>query len=292
MSTRLLAAIGTLVLVLGAACSAATAPAPPNAPSAGESAAPRSSAPPGSASGSPSSASDASQQAQALPSLDRMIVRNVSLTLVVANVAETYRHVEQVAAEYGGFVASSQFRQEGDRPVASVTIRVPADGRTYQVTLDRLRGLADRVLDEKGDVQDATEEHVDLESRVRNLRATERSLLTLYDRAQRLEDVFTVQRELTTIRGQIEQAEGRKRALERRAGMATIAVQLREASVLPPRPREWSALEVAGDATEALGVVTRRLVTVGIWLAVWLPLYGVPLLALLLWRSQRRPATR
>ncbi len=98
-------------------------------------------------------------------------------------------------------MAGSQVRQGGDRTLASVTVRLPADPRTFQVTLDRLRGLADRVLDEKGDVQDVTEEHVDLESRLRNLRATEGSLLTLYDRAQRLEDVFTVQREITTIRG-------------------------------------------------------------------------------------------
>ncbi len=132
------------------------------------------------------------QAAQALPSLDRMIVRNVSMTLVVANVVEAYHQIEQIALEQGGQVAGSQVRQEGDRTLATVTLRVPADGRAYQATLDRLRELADRVLDEQGQTQDVSEEYVDLESRLRNLRATEASLLALYEKAQRLEDVFAV----------------------------------------------------------------------------------------------------
>ena len=209
------------------------------------------------------------------------------------DVTEAYRQVEQIAAEQGGLVAGSQFRQEGERTVATVTLRVPADNRTYQATLDRLRALADRVIDEKGDVQDVTEEHVDLESRLRNLQATERSLLTLYDKANRMEEIFAVQREITTIRGQIEQAEGRKRALERRSALATITVQLRETvPAASPRQREWSAIEVAGDAYDAFMVVVRRLATAAIWLVIWLPLYGLPLLGLWLLRGRRRAPAR
>jgi hypothetical protein len=224
--------------------------------------------------------------AQALPSLDRMIIRTVTMTLVVPNVAEAYRQVEQIAAEQGGLVASSQVRQEGDRTLATVTLRVPADGRGYQTTLDRLRGLADRVLDEQGQTQDVSEEYVDLESRLRNLRATETSLLGLYEKAQRLEDVFAVQREVTNVRGQIEQAEGRKQALERRSAMATITLQLREPAALSPRQREWSPVDVAAEAVGALARALRGVGTVAIWLVVWLPLYGVPLAALWLLRGR------
>ncbi|HZS03185.1 MAG TPA: DUF4349 domain-containing protein [Chloroflexota bacterium] len=226
--------------------------------------------------------------AQALPSLDRMIVRNVSMTLVVANVVEAYHQIEQIALEQGGLVAGSQVRQEGDRTLATVTLRVPADGRAYQATLDRLRELADRVLDEQGQTQDVSEEYVDLESRLRNLRATEASLLALYEKTQRLEDVFAVQREVTAIRGQIEQAEGRKQALERRAAMATLTLQLREPAGLSPRQREWSPQDVAADALAALAWALRGVGTVAIWLVVWLPLYGVPLVALWLLRGRLR----
>jgi hypothetical protein len=226
--------------------------------------------------------------AQTLPTLDRLVIRNVSLTLVVPNVRDAYYQVEQIAAEHGGLIAGSQIRPEGERTVANVTVRVPADTRTYQSVLDRFRGLAERVLDEQGQVQDVTEEHVDLESRLRNLQLTEQRLLTLYDKAHRIEEIFAIQRELTNVRGQIEQAQGRKDAIERRAAMATITLQLREPASVAPRHREWSPLDVAADAVGALAGIGRGLTTAAIWLVVWLPVYGVPLLVLWLLRGRLR----
>jgi len=254
------------------------------APAASGAAAP---AAPASTASSPSAAA-AQAPVAALPSLDRLVVRNVSLTLVVPNVQDAYRQVERIAADQGGVIAGSQIRQDGDRFTASVTVRVPADATTYQATLDRLRAIADRVVEEQGQTQDVSEEYVDLESRLRNLRATEDSLLVLYGRAGRLEDVFAVQREITNVRGQIEQIEGRKQALERKAAMATIALQLREPATLTPRQREWSPVDVAADALGALSGVLRGVSTVAIWLAIWLPFYALPVLALWLLRHRLR----
>jgi hypothetical protein len=207
-----------------------------------------------------------------------MIVRTITLTLSVPNVQDAYHAVEQIAAEQGGLVASAQIRQDGERTSATMTVRVPADPAIYQATLERLRGLAQRVIEEQGKAQDVTEDYVDLDARLRSLQASEASLLSLYAKAERLEDVFAVQRELTTVRGQIEQIEGRRQSLARQAAMATITVQLREASALVRT--DWG---VAGDisaAYEALLVVVRRLATVAVWLVVWLPLYALPLLVL------------
>jgi Domain of unknown function (DUF4349) len=226
--------------------------------------------------------------AQVLPSLDRLIIRTVTLSLVVPDVQEVYGQVERIAAEQGGLISGSQVRQEGDYVTATITVRVPADAATYARTMERLRGLAERVVDEQVQTQDVSEEYVDLESRLRNLRMAEDRLLALYDKAQRLEEVFAVQREITTVRGQIEQAQGRKQAIERRAAMATINLQLRETGAAP-RPRaqaDWSPFRVAGEAVGALATVLRGLTTAAIWVAIWLPLYGLPLLALWLFRRR------
>ncbi len=236
----------------------------------------------------PATAPGSQAPAQVLPSLDRLVIRTVTLSLLVADVPDAYRQVERIAAEQGGLIGASQVRQEGERTTATVTVRVPADPTTYAATMERLRALGDKVLDEQVQTQDVSEEYVDLESRLRNLRLTEERLLTLYDRAQRLEDVFAVQREITTVRGQIEQAQGRHQALERRAAMATINLQLRETAPAP-RPRDqadWSPQRVAGEAVGALGGVLRVVGTVAIWLAIWLPLYGLPLLAAWLFRRR------
>jgi hypothetical protein len=202
-----------------------------------------------------------------LPGLDRMIIRTITLTLGVGNVQEAVRQVERIAAEQGGHVVNSQVRQDGDRTIAAMTIRVPSETANYLTAVDRLRGLAERVLDEQSQGQDVTEEFVDLEARIRNLRASEEALLQLLSRAQRVEDILGIQRELTNVRGQIEQAMGRKQSIERRTEMATITVNLREIGALSRRG--WDPAGVAGDAVEALMAAIRGLGTAAIWVGVW-----------------------
>jgi hypothetical protein len=53
-------------------------------------------------------------------------------------------------------------------------------------------------------------------------------------------------------------------------------------SQMPPR----SSNGVASEAAGALGVVLQRVGTLAIWLVVWLPFYGLPLLVLWLLRHR------
>ena len=257
-------------------------------------AAPPASAPKAAASGG--AANQAADQAQQnLPSLDRMIIRTVTMTIAVGNVDATFKQVEQLVNEQRGYLAGTSIRQDGDRQVATVTLRVPADPTTYQLTLERLRGLAERVVDEQSQAQDVTEEYVDLESRMRNLQASETALLAVLAKATRVEDIIAVQRELTNVRGQIEQIQGRKQALERRADMATITLTIREAGTFS-RPG-WSAGAVFERAVNALGAAGRVLAEFAIYALVFSPIWGG--LALALWafvlvirRLSRRSAAR
>lgn len=287
MRVRIVAILGLIAVLSTSACAASSppgtmsqdrgraseaapqsvAPAAPPAPQTAASA-PRQQAP-----GGGDAANQAADQAQQnLPSLDRMIIRTVTMTLAVGNVQEAFRQVEQVVGEQRGYLAGSQIRQDGDRMTATMTLRVPADPVTYQATLERLRGLAERVVDEQAQAQDITEEYVDIESRLRNLRATEESLLALLSKAQRIEDIINIQRELTNVRGQIEQIQGRKQALERRADMATINLTIREAGAFS-RPG-WSPGSTFEEAIRALGAALRGLAVFAIWLLVFSPIWG------------------
>jgi len=213
--------------------------------------------------------------ATSLPSIDRMIIRTVTMTLSVSNVGDAYRQVEALASEMGGMVATSSFKQEGDRTVGNVTLRVPADQRTYGATLERLRSIATRVDDESVSSQDVTEEYVDLESSLRNLQATEARLLSILERASKIEDVIAVQRELTNVRGQIERIEGRRRFLERRSDFTTITLTLREAAV--GTRTGWDPSETAREAFRALLLTFQGLGRVAIWLGIWFPIYAIPI---------------
>lgn len=299
MHRRILTAVTASVLILSA-CSAtpqsretslkASEPAAPSSTSvanesrraaSGGAAASDSAAPARAAAPAPANAAQTGGAAAVtVPNLDRMIIRTVAMTLAVNEVPEAFRQVELIADSVGGSVTSSTFKQEGERTNATVVLRIPADQRSYNAAMEQLRKLAVRVPDESLSSQDVTEEFVDLESSLRNLQVTEARLVSLIERAQKVDEVIAVQRELTNVRGQIERIEGRKRFIERRSEFTTINLTLREVSAVPGgQPRGWSPAETFEEAVTALARALQGGARAAIWLIVWLPVYGLPLAA-------------
>ncbi len=246
----------------------------------------RSAAPAGNPQSAASKNSGAAPTEASAPRLDRMIVANVNLAITVEDAITAARQAEGVAERYGGFVSSSNVRSAERSREASVTVRVPFS--RLSDALAELRGIGQKVTEETRSTQDVTEEFTDTESNIRNLQATEAQLITLMQKASRIEDVMSVQRELTNIRGQIERLEGRRRVLENKADLATIALRLAEPAGQPPRSG-WDALEIAQQAIAALAVVAMALGTLFIWLAVFSPLIVVPV-ALVWWMLRGRVA--
>ena len=112
--------------------------------------------------------------------------------------------VRALAAELGGYVGGSQAGTLDQ--AASVTLRVPAE--RFDELLTRLQELTDvEVVSMSTREEDVTGQVVDLAARIRNLEASEASYRVLFDRAERIEDILTVQGRLDEVRGQIEQLE-------------------------------------------------------------------------------------
>jgi hypothetical protein len=160
-------------------------------------------------------------------SIDRMVVRNGSMELVVEDVTGAAQAVGKVAATFDGHVVSSSIFEQDGRTFGSIVIRVDAD--RFDAALSAIRILAVEVLRETTSSQDVTEEYVDLSARKGNLERTEEQLLALMEQAGTVEELLAVQREVSRVRGEIEQLEGRMRYLEQTSATSLIEVLLNEA---------------------------------------------------------------
>lgn len=203
--------------------------------------------------------------------VERMIVRNADLTLVVADVEAQFAAISAIAKKHGGFVVSSSIdRYEG--PVAR-TVRGNASLRVDSEKLDQaladLRALAIEVSMESSSGQDVTGEFVDLQAQLTNLEAAEKQLQKLMEQATRTEDVLNVFNQLTQIRGQIEQIKGRMKYLSESAALSLINVQLiSDAASQPIEPTAWRPLGTAKTALDALINSLKWLADVVIYLAI------------------------
>ncbi len=223
-------------------------------------------------------------------SFDRMVVKTAELGVRADDVRGSAEEAREVSARYGGEVLSSRV-YAGSGPVsADLVLSVPSG--EFEAALDELRGLGTRITTDTVEGQDVTEEFVDLESRERNLLAAEESLLTLYDRAESVDDTLTVERELTDIRGQIEEVQGRIQYLERRTATSEIILHLEPIPHAPPPQQAWSPSSVAARAWDASLGVLQGAATVFIAAVVfcwWLVPPAV--VGLMLWRRSRVTST-
>lgn len=212
---------------------------------------------------------------------DRLIIKTGSLSMVVENVRESIALITNYATEKGGFVVSSDVRKSGVAPYGEITIRIPVDVFDSGITDVKAMG---EVESETVNGQDVTEEFVDLDSQLKNLRASETQFLQIMGRAVKIEDVLAVQRELTWVRRDIERIEGRMKYLTQSASLSTLTVYLStDPNVLPALDdtEKWKPWAEVKSAARSLVEIGKGLVNFAIWLVVYIPLWLV--IGLVIW---------
>jgi uncharacterized protein DUF4349 len=137
-------------------------------------------------------------------------------------------------------------------------------------------------------VQDVSNDYIDSQSRLTNLRGEQQRLLTLLSNTTALGDIITVESKLTDVEGQIEDIEAHLNALKNQTTFYLVTIGLQPmAPVAPPPPTStpWSFGQVLHDAwSTALGF-GQGLATLLVWLVVFcIYLIPVALVGWFIWR--------
>ncbi|GAC1390705.1 MAG: hypothetical protein NVS4B11_27970 [Ktedonobacteraceae bacterium] len=132
-------------------------------------------------------------------------------------------------------------------------------------------------------VQDVTNDYIDTQSRLTNLRSEQTRLLNLLSHAQALGDIITIQDKLTDIEGQIETIEAHLKQLNGQVSFYTVAITLQPLSTVAPTPTPsgWNIGQTFHDAFAASLAFAQGLLTFLVWLLAY-SFYIIPI-ALLAW---------
>jgi hypothetical protein len=216
---------------------------------------------------------------------ERKIIKTADLGIRSEEVRRSAAKAQQIATGFGGSVQRSQIQRGGGPVSAELVLTVPSP--EFENALEELRGLGEKVTTDSVSGEDVTEEFVDLESRERNLLAAEQSLLELYNEAESVNNSLSIQRELTNVRGRIEQVQGRIKYLEQRTDSSRIELTIQPVRDETPPESGWSPLDVAAEAWNASLGVLQALATTVISIAVfswWL--IPLPVAGFVWWRRR------
>jgi cell division septum initiation protein DivIVA len=225
---------------------------------------------------------------------DRSVIRTGEVRLRVDDFEAAKANLTTVIEAQDGYVSDSA-RRVHDRDDAAwtsgrVVLRVRAENFSATMAAVEAEG---RVLESRTSTEDVTEQVIDLEARLENLRAERERLRTLYDRANSTEDVLAVERRLSDVQTEIERTEARLENLERRVAYSTITVELSEPRPDRPAPDRWYDTPVVAaflDSVGGVGVALRALIVAGAYAAPYLLVVMTPFVAggALLYRFRHR----
>jgi hypothetical protein len=227
------------------------------------------------------------QPSQPTESQNRLIIKESYLSLVVKNVFDTQKKILEKTQKLGGFMVQSYFDNPQEAASATITIRVPA--KKLDQALNDFKKLAVKVVSQNLSGSDVTEEYTDIEARLTTLYKTKTKFEEIMEKANRVQDILEVQRELINLQGQIDALVGQKKYLEKSADLAKITIYLSTDELsLPYAPTEsWQPQLVFKQAVRSLILTLRKIANLLIWVFVYLPII-IPLVAVYyFWKKKR-----
>ena len=205
---------------------------------------------------------------------DQSIIRTGEITIEVDTVGETTGEIRALALELDGYISSST---QGDvNEAATLTMRIPAD--RFDEAIAAIHDMDGEIKAEATREEDVTAAVVDLEARLKNLRAAEDEYRTLLDKAEKVEDILAIQNQLFQVRGEIEAMQAQLDYYNDQVALATLTV-----TVVPvPEPIEQASEDF--DPAKIVEEAVASLVSFGQWLvsaAIWFVIVGLPALIVL-----------
>ena len=224
------------------------------------------------------------------PAVARKIIYDAQVDLVVESVDPIAKKMTTLVQDARGYIAEQNVTgSPGSLRSIHWRIRVPVE--QFDSFVDSVVSLGELERNNRTS-QDVSDQYYDLEARIKNKKVEEQTLnKILQERSGKLEDVLKIEVELSRVRGEIEQLEGKIRVLENLSSLATLTLNVREREKYAPAApvvasfgtrisRTWdSSITSLVDLGKAIVLLTVN------W-AIWIPLYLIG--AVLVWIVLRR----
>ena len=223
------------------------------------------------------------------PDMEKRVVRNGGLSIRVEDAAWSADEIDRIATRLGGFTASRDISDQqmyplpmmqnvrdessakgatsGNMRSGTVVIKVPSE--KFDEAVSAIRGIASVVLNESSSASDVTAQFADLEARIKNKHAEEEAFTKILNTTSgKVSDVLEVTRELSRVRGEIEQLETEKKYMESQTDMASITISLSEDARVGTTTNTWRPWQTVKGAVNRLMVQFQNFVDGVIYFAV------------------------
>ncbi len=155
-------------------------------------------------------------------SIEKKLIKNGELGFQTNNLSETRKKIEAALKANGGYISKENSYDYSNNPTDELIARVPA--KDFDKFLAQVLDGVEKIDYKRVDIEDVTEQFVDIEARLKSRRQLEQKYEELMVKASNMDDILKIQKEKEIIREEIESAEGRLKYLSNQVGYSTLKI--------------------------------------------------------------------
>jgi hypothetical protein len=214
---------------------------------------------------------------KAAVTIPKKIIYTGNVSLVAENLDKAGDALEQRVKQFGGYIGDASKTGTRDQVrTASWTIRIPST--SFDSFLKAVSQLGE-LESMSTTAQDVSEEFYDVAARLKNKKVEEQRLIELLQKATgKLSEVLTVEKELSRVREEVEQIEGRLRFLTNQTDLSTITIMIREVKDFKPQGPPTFATKISrrfSGSLEAIKNTGEALVLFVVGVGPWLIIFAL-----------------
>ena len=218
------------------------------------------------------------------------LIKSAEISLQVKSIEESSKAISNLVKQQQGDILELQDFRFGNSDIAqsvSLKIRIPQERLDLIIEAIAQLGI---VKGRSLKAEDVSNQLVDLQARLKNLRQTEVQLQEILKQTGSVGDVLKVTQELSRVREAIEQIDAQLTNLKNQVAYSTVRVNLSSAiATIPPQSDLGTQIQNTwNSSTSSLISVSIGLLKLAIWLLVYCPYWLIPLAIYLFLRRRRR----
>ncbi|MET2986612.1 DUF4349 domain-containing protein [Aureibaculum conchae] len=162
--------------------------------------------------------------------VQRKLIKEGNVRFETDDLKATKANTLAVVQKYNAYVSSDQEYKSTTELSNTIIIRVPADN--FDTLLNEITKGVTQFDNKEIRVKDVTEEFLDVEARLKTKKELETRYLELLKKANTVNEVLEVEKEIGQLRTDIESIEGRLNYLKNQVSLSTLTLTFYETTTL------------------------------------------------------------